>query len=450
MKKQIITLFALAMAPFGFAQEMEVVAAPVQESTVSTSTPSATIYGYVRGEFAFDSRQVIAAREGNYIDLAAPINRETTNGKDLNGLANFNGWGIESRLGVKISGPEFFGMKSSAVLEGHFFGTNEEDINSLSLRHAYVQLSNDNVEWLVGQYWHPMFVTNVSPMTYNFNAGSPFQPFNRSPQIRFSTKGMARVTLAALTERDFTSVVLGEGSAAKSGLPSFHAQVQFGNDDKFVGGLGINYKITRNFYRNSTSTLLERKNANAFNFLAYAKAKLGENLTWQVYGNYGENPTELLQLGGIAITHNRQNNQYKFKNSNVLALWTEFYGNFSPSFEWGLFGGYTKDFGYSNLTNTTTSAVANQAYTQGLSTYPTTANLSTSAGVIPVDSWRISPRFGWKSGNTKLTAEFDYTVTGWGGFELDNNRNATGKLKKLAKDANGDNFRVSLSLIQSF
>ena len=57
MKKQIMALFALAVAQVGLAQE----------------ETSATLYGYVRGEFAFDSRQVIAAREGNYIDLATPI-----------------------------------------------------------------------------------------------------------------------------------------------------------------------------------------------------------------------------------------------------------------------------------------------------------------------------------------------------------------------------------------
>ena len=131
-----MALFALAVAQVGLAQE----------------ETSATLYGYVRGEFAFDSRQVIAAREGNYIDLATPINRETTNGKDLNGLANFNGWGVESRLGVKIAGPEFFGMKSEALIESHFFGSSNANINSLALRHAYVKLSSDKVEWLVGQF----------------------------------------------------------------------------------------------------------------------------------------------------------------------------------------------------------------------------------------------------------------------------------------------------------
>lgn len=394
MKKQITTLLAVAVAQLGLAQT------------------SATLYGYVRGEFAFDTRQVIAGRDANYIDLAAPINR--VDGKDLNSNPNFNGWGLESRLGVKITGPEFFGMKSDAVIESHFFGSTEASINGLGLRHAYVQLSNDDVEILAGQYWHPMFVTNVSPMTYNFNAGSPFQPFNRSPQVRVTTKGDVRFIGAVITELDFKSV---GGKASLSGLPAFHAQVQFGDDSKFVGGLGVNYKTVRTGLNKKNGEERKGDNVGAFNFLAYAKAKLGSVATWQVYGNYGQNPSELLQLGGLGVDING-----KVKNNKTLSLWTEFYGDFTPSFEWGIFGGYTKDYGFN----------------KGI------VGAETIFGAQGASAWRVSPRVGWKSGNTKITTELDYTSTTYGGY------NDKGKSVKWDKDATAGNFRVSLSLIQSF
>ena len=403
MKKQIIALFALAVAQMGLAQE----------------ETSATLYGYAKGEFAFDSRQVIAAREGNYIDLASP----NVTG---NNVANFNGWGVESRLGVKVAGPEFFGMKSEALIEAHFFGSSDASINTLALRHAYVKLSSDKVEWLVGQFWHPMFVTNVSPGTYNFNAGSPFQPFNRSPQIRFSTKGNARFTLAAITERDFASVVYGGGNAAKSGLPAFHAQLQFGSDDKFVGGFGANVKFTRNEGANAKTA--HGKTLAAFNFLAYAKAQFTENFAWKIYGNFGQNPSEILQLGSVAYYGGKDD----LRNSTTLALWTEFAGKFSDSFEWGVFGGYSQDFGF-NENNFDTNYKTASKYVG-----PATS------GFIPGSTWRVSPRMGWKSGNTKLGLEFDYTSTTYGQFDN------KGKIKNLPKDATGDNLRVSLSLTQTF
>ena len=357
-----------------------------------------------------------AIEEGNFIDLASP-------NATGNNVANFNGWGIESRLGVKVAGPDFFGMKSEALIEGHFFGNNGQT-NNFGLRHAYVKLSSDRVEWLVGQYWHPMFVTNVSPGTYNFNAGSPFQPFNRSPQIRFSTKGNARLTLAAITERDFKSFVYGEGSAAKSGLPAFHAQLQFGSDEKFVGGFGANVKFTRN--EGAAAKVAHGKTLAAFDFLAYAKVQFTENFAWKIYGNYGQNPSELLQLGSLA--YNPVNDD--LKNSTTLSLWTEFAGKGSESFEWGIFGGYSQDFGFNinNFAHSTANAYASLA------------------GGNPVSTWRVSPRMGWKSGNTKLGLEFDYTSTTYGYYDSVNK----GKLKKLPKDATGDNLRVSLSLTQTF
>lgn len=389
MKKQIFALMAIfGLAGATFAQT------------------SATIYGYVRGEFAFDTRQVYAARDANYIDLVMPVNKDAA-GKDLNATPNFNGWGLESRLGVKISGPEFFGMKSNAVLESHFFGSTGASINGLGLRHAYVQLDNDNIELKVGQFWHPMFVTNVSPGTYNFNAGSPFQPFNRSPQVRLTTKGNVRFIGALLTELDFKSV---GGTAATSGLPAFHAQLQFGDDAKFVGGIGANYKSIR--------PSLGADVVGAYNFLAYAKANLG-GATWKGYVNYGQNPTELLQIGGIALVDG------KIKSNNTLAAWTEFSGDFSPTVEWGIFGGYSQDMGY------------DKAPTAG--TYFGAPDLP-----LPVNTWRVSPRVGWKMGNTKFTTELDYTSTTYGDYDTN------GKAKAFTNDATAGNLRISLSLIQSF
>ena len=415
MKKQITTLLAVAVAQLRLAQET-----------------SATLYGYVRGEFAYDSRQVVAAREGNYIDLAAPKFEEGAS------VANFNGWGVESRLGVKIAGPEFFGMKSEALIESHFFGSSDANINGLALRHAYVKLSNDDIEIMAGQYWHPMFVTNVSPGTYNFNAGSPFQPFNRSPQIRFSTKGNVRFTAAAITERDFASVVIGNGNAAKSGFPAFHAQLQFGDDSKFVGGFGANLKTTKNLYgvdkdEEYYGNTFNGRNLSAWNFLAYAKANFGP-VIWKGYANYGNNPSELLQLGGVSVDEN-----YKLYNNRTFSFWSEFSGNFSPSFEWGVFGGYTRDNGFKEHTayDIKTKFGKEIFIGEDIPTYLT-----------PLSTWRISPRLGWKSGNTKLAAELDYTATTYGLHEY--SYEPTKSIRKIAKDATGDNLRVSLSLIQTF
>ena len=63
-----------------------------------------------------------------------------------------------------------------------------------------------NQELLIGQTWHPLFTEECFPTVINFNTGIPFQPFNRSPQIRYTyTNNNFKLQLATLTERDFTT-----------------------------------------------------------------------------------------------------------------------------------------------------------------------------------------------------------------------------------------------------
>lgn len=112
---------------------------------------------------------------------------------------------VQSRLTGKITGPDFLGAKTSGMMEGEFFGTTDGDINGFRLRHAMMKASWSKADLLLGQYWHPMFVTDCYPGVYNFNTGVPFQPFNRSPQIRLTLKPTAKfnIMVAIMEERDF-------------------------------------------------------------------------------------------------------------------------------------------------------------------------------------------------------------------------------------------------------
>ena len=58
--------------------------------------------------------------------------------------------------------------------------------------------------------------------------------------------------------------------------------------------------------------------------------------TWKAEATYGQNMTDVLQIGGFAT-----NGDGDFVNNETLSMWTEFSGDFSETMEWGLFGGYT-------------------------------------------------------------------------------------------------------------
>ena len=283
--------------------------------------------GFVKSDFMYDTRQIVNAREGHFAIL--PSVENIVDEKDLNDQANFNILSIQTRLKASISGPNFFGMKTSGAIEAAFFGNSDASIGELRLRHAFVKLSNDKVEILMGQYWHPMFVTAVFPETYSFNTGVPFQPFSRNPQLRITTKGNIRFMGVLFTERDFQTR---GASVSNSGIPQLHAQLQFGSASKTLSGFGVNLKSAR--------PALGEDNLTSTAFIGYFRTKLAK-ATWKVEATYGQNMTDLLQIGGFG-----QNSNGDFVNNDTFSMWSELNGYFSETMEWGLFGGYSKNEGF--------------------------------------------------------------------------------------------------------
>ena len=356
--------------------------------------------GFVKTDFMYDTRQVVNAREGHFNILPAAEN--LVGGEDLNDQSNFNILSIQTRLKAAISGPDFFGMKTSGAIEAAFFGNSDASVGELRLRHAFVQLSNDKIEILMGQYWHPMFVTAVFPGTYSFNTGVPFQPFSRNPQLRITTKGNVKFIGVLFTERDFQTR---GASVSKSGIPQFHAQLQFGKASETLGGLGFNVKSSR--------PNLGDDNLTSTAFIGYFRTKLG-NATWKAEATYGENMTDLLQIGGFGTSTNGD-----FVNNNTLSLWTEFSGDFSETMEWGLFGGYTENGGFGEAIT----------YVNGF------------LGTVE-NAYRIAPRIGWKSGALTIGVEGEFTNAQYG--SIDGNGDITSSTDAV------NNFRLLTTAIYKF
>ncbi|MBI9041670.1 hypothetical protein [Lutibacter sp.] len=356
--------------------------------------------GFVKTDFMYDTRQVVNAREGHFNILPAAEN--LVGGKDLNDQSNFNILSIQTRLKAAISGPDFFGMKTSGAIEAAFFGNSDASIGELRLRHAFVQLSNDKIEILMGQYWHPMFVTAVFPGTYSFNTGVPFQPFSRNPQLRITTKGNVKFIGVLFTERDFQTR---GASVSKSGIPQFHAQLQFGKASETLGGIGFNVK--------SSQPNLGDDNLTSTAFIGYFRTKLGSS-TWKGEATFGQNMTDLLQIGGFGTATNGD-----FVNNKTLSMWTEFSGDFSETMEWGLFGGYAENGGFGEAIT----------YVNGF------------LGTVE-NAFRIAPRIGWKSGALTIGVEGEYTNAQYG--SIDGNGDITSSVDPV------NNFRLLTTAIYKF
>ena len=185
--KKSLTLLFIAVTTLIFAQEPTKV----------------KVYGFVSNDFFYNSRQNVEMVDGIVQLFPKPI--EMSAGVDKNDVAQAEMISVNTRLGIDLTGSTILGAKSTGKIEADFagFGTS---YYVFRIRQAYMKLNWDKSELLVGQTWHPLF-GSVVPTTFSSNAGGPFQPFNRSPQVRFkeSLSKTLSLTAAAIYEMQYAS-----------------------------------------------------------------------------------------------------------------------------------------------------------------------------------------------------------------------------------------------------
>ena len=128
-------------------------AAPTTPAQQAPAPTVITWSGFVKADYFYDTRQTVNAREGHLLFVPAAVRRDA-NGVDINAKPELNILAIQSRLRMGVTGPEFFGMKTSGAIEGEFLGVANGDINGFRLRHAYLQLTGAKSQILMGQFWH--------------------------------------------------------------------------------------------------------------------------------------------------------------------------------------------------------------------------------------------------------------------------------------------------------
>ena len=362
--------------------------------------------GFIKSDFFFDSRQVVSIREGHFLLYPADENLDP-NGKDINDKANFNALSIQTRLNAKITGPEALGAKTSGTIEGEFFGTSDADVNGFRLRHAFVTLSWSSTTLLVGQTWHPMFVTDVFPQVVSFNTGVPFQPFSRNPQIRLTHSiGNFNLIAALCSQRDFTS----NGPAGftssylrNSVIPNSHVQLQYKNEN-VVTGIGVDLK-TLTPRLETIKKYKSDETISSYSFLGYLKIKSG-TFNWLFETVYGGNNTDLMMLGGYAVkSTNSVNGLEEYEQLKVISCWTDL--TIGTDIQPGVFVGYTKNLG-------SEEELSGALFTR----------------VSNIDKiLRVSPRIVFNYGKFRIAAEAEATIASYGAVDkfgkVNNTKNIT-------------------------
>lgn len=363
-----------------------------------------SLTGFVKSDIFFDSRQVLTAREGHflYYPLAETLDK---NGSDINAKASFNILSIQTRVNAKVTGPDAFGAKAWGMIEGEFFGTSDADVNGFRLRHATVNLDWKTTSLMVGQFWHPMFVTDDFPGTISFNTGAPFQPFTRNPQIRLTqgldSKNKFKFMLTAYSERDFQSL----GPAGSSTtylrnaiLPGLDFQLQYKGESFLIGAAG-DFKMLKPRL-STTKEYTTDETVKSVGGEAYLKIT-AKDFAFKLEGTYFQNGTDMSMLGGYAIkTLDTITGMETYSPISVLTVWSDI--SYGKEIEIGVFGGYTKNLG-----------AADNLYSNSAAFY--------FARGYNIDAiYRVSPRIIFTSGKTKIAAEIETTGASYGTVNKDN------------------------------
>jgi hypothetical protein len=373
------------------------------------------LYGFVRNDVMYDSRQVISARPANQGELLLyPANiSKDANGKDINAAPSLTMLAITTRLGGSITGPDAFGAKTSAILEAEFFGNANGNENGFRLRHAYAKLDWAKTQLGFGQYWHPLFVVDCFPGVLSFNTGIPFQPFARNPQIRLTQKlgKDFNLIIAALSQTEAfvspgssTGIALGSSVASQTFMndaviPNLHAQLQY-KSKSFLAGAAFDFKELRPALKatSGTGTVSTNEKVKSSTFEMYAKLTTSKVIVKAEY-IAGQNMYDQLMFGGYLAYGASPNISYK--PMGVSSYWAEIMGT-GKKIVPGVFVGYAKNTGAS-----ATNAVA--AYARSVS-----LNGASIANVF-----RVAPRLEFISGKFKIGTEIEYTAASYGtsGFD---------------------------------
>jgi len=368
--------------------------------------------GFVKTDIFFDSRQVVAARAGHFLlypmkKLPDPLN------KDINAQSQYNILSIQTRLKAIITAPDVLNAKLTGMIEAAFFGNIEVNLNAFRLRHAIVKLNWPSTELMIGQFWHPMFNTSCFPGTVSFNTGTPFQPFSRNPQVRLTqTIGKLKFYLTALAQTDFVSAgplptFYSTKYIRDAAVPEMNLTLQYEskneNGTSLLFGAGINHIILKPRLVSELNYQVDEVTMGTSG-MAFFKIRT-QAVTIKLEGVYGQNTTSLTMLGGYAVEEvtDLDTDKRTYTPINVASFWTDIHTN-GKLWQFGLFGGYTKNMGSSNEIKPVIPIEEKEDPKQ----------IYYSRGSDIADVYRISPRVIYNPGKLRFALEMEYTNAAYG------------------------------------
>lgn len=379
-------------------------------------------YGFVRNDFYFNSRANSQAIDGAFHIYPEPVVPDAANNiKDKNDVPQATLLAIATRLGLDVNGVDVLGARTSAKVEADFagFGSNHY---VLRIRQAYAKLNWEKSELLIGQTWHPLF-GNILPSIVSLNTGSPFQPFNRSPQIRFKqnfTKNFS-LTGAAIYQMQYTSFgPLGASTSYMKNavMPNLFLGLENGGKHWTVGA-GIDLKMIKPDINNRLTSV------SGMAYTQYVAQK------WQVKVKavYGQNLTDHMMLSGYGASKiSNEGKIEEYTNFNIISSWL----NVTYGHKWrvGMIAGFSQNLG----TSQSLASHNNDFIYYGRGVYTDTQSLLDNL-------FRVAPHVTFNLPKLTFGIEYDFTTASFGKLKSDGKVNNTYSV---------DNHRIAALAVYNF
>lgn len=394
-------------------------------------------YGFIRNYISYDSRQCLNLMGETFNIMPLDILPNEDGTEDLNAVDELSFVAFTTRFGLDVAGPAIGKAQSAAKIEADFCGYGSNN-TLFRIRHAYLRLMWERITLTCGQTWHPM-VIQVMPSISGLASGSPFSPFNRSPQLNVSVDAGKGWNFTAAALYQFPNVSVGPDGASYdysrwSKIPELYASWKHVGK-YFTFGVGVDIlSITP---RKTSTALRDVTDPNGVISQIPVQVKANDRVTgisseffadykrdkFNIKGKliYGENTSHLTMVSGYGATdYDPQTGSYKYAPVRSLTSWLNM--TYGKRVVGGILLGYSKGLGAKE-----DFISVNDFWMRG----------AKNTDYI----YRISPSVTYNAKNLALSLELDYSAVGYGDVAIN------GRTKALRTV---DNLRVCTMIKYSF
>ena len=327
------------------------------------------IYGFIRNYFTFDSRESVSGTGDLFYYL--PKDASMKDGIDVNDQASFRYLSLTSRLGVDVSGYYVGNAHFSAKIEGDFYSGLGNSTNANAgtyfpsnakisgtatarLRQAFVTVTwkelgkqqKNSVALKMGQAWHPMAAD--MPHIFSLEAGAPFGPFSRTPQVTMDASLGSNwiVSASAIWQMQYQSSgpIGASASYMKYGMtPEIYAGITYKADGFLMHAgadvLSIKPRVLGQL-DGKTVKVSDRKTS----VLGYVYAQYSyKNFAVKAKTTFGEGGEHMNLMSGYAKIGEKTDGSWEYASMRNSSSWLSL--SYGKKWQGVLFLGYVKNLG---------------------------------------------------------------------------------------------------------